>query len=240
MKRRPRISECRTVQDFVRAGVLRAVQPSTSGGYTAYGTGRDFSTTAALTFVGSPGNPLGIAAGTVAARVIPAWAGNDNTGHNIAFCNASVSGYIALTKTTGNAWMCRISDGVAQLASSTSAALAFSANTTHHIVARYAGGAAMSADLNSDGTDAAQGTSANPGPSAATTTLTIGGTTIFTGYIGPVLLSGSRKSDGWVTAIQANSGAAYSSITRLVRDYMAVGDVIVPLIDNSTAYIRVA
>lgn len=39
-RRHPRISECRSVRDFVRAGVLRPVQPATSSSGAIYGAGR--------------------------------------------------------------------------------------------------------------------------------------------------------------------------------------------------------
>jgi hypothetical protein len=79
-----------------------------------------------------------------------------------------------------------------------------------------------SADLNYDGTNLDQAAHAT----AITQPDFIGvgywaGTTRQNTYpTGPVLISPQRKSDAWVAAIQANSGAAYSDPMRLVRDFM--------------------
>jgi hypothetical protein len=57
-------------------------------------------------------------------------------------------------------------------------------------------------------------------------------------YIGPVLISPTRKSDTWTAAIQANSGAAFSDPVRLYREFMAAGDMLLPLVSDSVGYVE--
>lgn len=57
-------------------------------------------------------------------------------------------------------------------------------------------------------------------------------------YIGPVLISAERKSDEWVEAIQQDDGIAFGNLETLWNDFMSDGDMIIPLRENSAAYIK--
>lgn len=112
---------------------------------------------------------------------------------------------------------------------------AFDANSVHRIVGRWGTG---TQDINADGNDGAQGT--YPGLPAAPSTWVIGSTAPPASYIGPGLISPYRKSNAWTAAIQANGGAAYSDLAGLARDFMEIGDLLIPLQDSGTAYLKVA
>lgn len=233
------------MQDFVRAGVLRPVQPTVSSGFTAYdGGGRLFlpaaheSNTAgvasALRFSAANASGFLLAAqGTYACRLVPLYALDDSAHHEIV---RTSDARIWITHYNNNRWVLGINNVTSY---AQSAVLTGAAGVPHFLVGRWVD--ATSLDLNHDGTDVAQVSHATA--AEAYTSFSIGGETATreaTAHIGPFIISPARKTDGWVTAIQANSGAAYSSIPRLVRDFMAVGDYIAPLGYHSTAYTRVA
>lgn len=90
--------------------------------------------------------------------------------------------------------------------------------------------------LNHDGVDQPQ--SVNPVVGLATSNIAVGQAPLG-GYVCPVLISPTRKSDAWVTAIQANSGAAYNDPVRLYREFMSPGDMLIPLQGDSRAYKKV-
>lgn len=122
-----------------------------------------------------------------------------------------------------------------------SGALSFAAGSTHHLVMRSTQGGAGTLDLNHDGTSVTQIEQTKT--LAGGTALAIGnyvGDYQAAGYLGPAIVSPTRKSDSWVTAIQANSGAAYSDPLRLWRDFMSAGDLLIPLQGDSRAYRKVA
>ena len=58
-----------------------------------------------------------------------------------------------------------------------------------------------------------------------------------TGYVGPLVLSPTDKGATWATSISA---AGFSNPADLVKNYMAVGDYIVPLNGSCTTYLKVA
>jgi hypothetical protein len=56
-------------------------------------------------------------------------------------------------------------------------------------------------------------------------------------YIGPVIISPTRKSDAWVTAIQAGSGTTYDNLNTL-WGMMASGDLLLPLDRNGYGWVK--
>lgn len=60
-----------------------------------------------------------------------------------------------------------------------------------------------------------------------------------TGSTRNTIVSPSAKSDSWVTAILANSGAAFNDPMRLWRDFMEPGDVLFPLTEDSVGYQKI-
>lgn len=176
------------------------------------------------------------AAGTVACRVVPQWASTETATFKY-FANAVGVGQYRLYHVSGTAY----SRYYAPTSQNSGTTVAFSANTPSVFVGRWNNGSSGTSDLNVNGTTATQitfdetgasgwgafhvGSSATPDSQAIA-------------EVGPMLVSTSRKSDAWTTAIQADSGAAYSCITRLVRDFTAVGDWVIPLASDGTAYKR--
>jgi len=55
-------------------------------------------------------------------------------------------------------------------------------------------------------------------------------------YIGPLIISPTRKSDAWVSAIRADGGAAFGSLSTLWNTYMEPGDTLFPLNGSSIGY----
>ncbi len=237
-RRRPRISECETPQDFVRAGILRPVQPVTASGYTAYGTGRELRP--------SNGDPasllrimygLGSTAGTIAFRFVPQFAGNDNATQRLFYAYVGAYDRVRFFKDMANKVNCAITDGT-DTVSSLTAAQSWASGTVHYVVGRWTWAATV--DVNLDSTNATQG-DASAVNAQTCDSIYVGHATVpAPTFIGPAIVSPTRKSDAWVTAIQASSGAAYQSVPRLVRDFLAVGDLFLPLVSHSTAYTRVA
>jgi lysophospholipase L1-like esterase len=239
VRRRPR-----TLRDYVRAGQAQAIQPTTSSGWTRYGAGREFL------LAGEPSNTLGVGSllryaagttdwqsGTVALRFVPNWAANDGVIHGL-FCLSATNDTtyrLVLQKTAANVWSLYYNSGGKSVNSPN---LNFAAGTLHRLIGRWS---ATAIDLNYDGTNATQ--------VATGTTLTgfqslmpgayHSGVQQASGYVGPVVVSPTRKSDAWVTAITADSGAAFSDPARLFRDFMSVGDIIMPLGNDSVAYTKV-
>jgi lysophospholipase L1-like esterase len=232
VRRRPR-----TLRDYVRAGQAQCVVPTTATGSAEYGSGRLFKPSSGdwvqpdVRFATSLFSSL--AAGTVAFRVTPLFAGNDSTLHiPFAIRNSADNAFmVCVCKHSANTWRAY---GNASYVGST--AQSFAANSVHNLVARW-DDTANTVDLNYDGTDATQATTAFA--------LDIGtyfhfSQTAPNHYIGPIILSPVRKSAGWVAAIQANSGAAFTDPMRLFRDFCAVGDVLIPFASDSTAFKKVA
>ncbi len=237
MNRRRHNRQPRTVQDFVRAGVLRPVQPVSASGYTAYGTGRELRPTGAeAASLLRVMYGLGSTAGTIAFRFVPQFAGNDNATQRLFYGYVAANDRVRFFKDTANKIQCAITDGT-DTASSLSAAQSWASGTVHYVVGRWTW--AATADVNLDGTNATQGDASAVAAQTCDSIYVGHATTPAPTFVGPVIVSPTRKSDAWVAAIQASSGAAYQSIPRLVRDFVAVGDLLLPLVDNSTAYLRV-
>lgn len=109
--------------------------------------------------------------------------------------------------------------------SASAASQTFGAGSTQCVVGRWSR-TGPTIDLNVNGVDASQVTTAWSADPGAIDILRVGygNGRASNAYEGPLLLSPTRKPDAWVTAIQANSGAAYSDINRLKREFMAPGD----------------
>ena len=58
------------------------------------------------------------------------------------------------------------------------------------------------------------------------------------GQVAMVIVSPVKKSDAWTAAIQANNGAAWSDPVRLFRDFLASGDLLIPLVSGSVGYLK--
>jgi hypothetical protein len=91
-------------------------------------------------------------------------------------------------------------------------------------------------DLSVNGTDATQVAHALGAPTGVGAALGPDGA--YYGYVGPLLVSPTRKSDAWVAAIQADNGAALSNLAQLFSAFMAVGDVLFPWGGDSVGFVK--
>lgn len=181
--------------------------------------------------------------GTFAARFAPLYAGSATLSispplyaiRNSADTSRSATLYFHGTNRTYNA---DLYDGTNNPIKA-SGVQSFAANTLHHAVMRYS---TSWLNLNVDGTDAAA--YANDATLSIGTYMTIGvshGKTISShACMGPCIHSPADKGSSWTTAIQAGDGAAYSDVSRLVNEFMAVNDLLMPFNNGPTAYRKVA
>jgi hypothetical protein len=94
--------------------------------------------------------------------------------------------------------------------------------TPKHVVWRYDG---TTMDMNLSGTTIAQVPHALGPPVGVGTHFKL--SSVLSRQLGTLVLSPTRKPDSWVTAIQANNGAAYDDVARLFFEFMASGDAMV-------------
>lgn len=170
--------------------------------------------------------------GTAAMRYTPLYAGNGTATERVLYLNAGANDRVRIFGTGGRVKN-QIYDGT-DFVEPTIAAVSWAAGTTHVFVARWIW--ASTADISQDGTAATQGDASAVGAQTIDSVNLLHASAPAESYAGPLLISPSRKSDGWTTAIQASSGAAFSSPMRLWRDFMSAGDVIFPLQGDSKGY----
>ena len=185
------------------------------------------------------------AAGTIALRTVPLYAGDDGLDQHrlLVVANAAADNYtLGLRKTSGNVWRFTLMDGTPAPVSS--AAVSFAAGTTHSIVARYN---ATSSNLTTDGTAADQvthgrtlaiGTSFAVHPVAA---YAGGAANYHNGdhYIGPYTFSpydigvtNTATLDAMLTA-----GATALDLFRFFRERSYWNTLVLPLVADSLGYI---
>lgn len=223
---------CRTVQDFVRAGILRPVQPTTAQGYTAYPRAmRDFQLDPASYLIFAPPTGTVPAAGTFAMRTAPNFASDAGamTPYTMSLSlintiGTDASALARLYYTAANAVRMRVNTY------SDVTSLSFSAGSIHYAVGRWdAAGVYMSFD----GTSGSAGGAPTVG--GTVNGLVIGGSGHSSGIanslVGPAIYSPTCKSAAWASALQTGIPLA-----QIVRDYLSVGDFIAPLTGDSTGY----
>ena len=235
--RRRRRESGNDIASLISSGQARAIQPTTQTGTVAYGTGRVFSADTVLIY---PTPAIGNS-GTVAYRCVPSWAGTDvSFRYFVALKSADNSTWQAVSgKGNSRYWQLWINDGSHMPScgsSSTGAELDFAAGSTHSLAMCW-DAAALS--MNYDGVEAT--------PVANTATLLACGpvdlhytvsSSRHTSSLGPVIISAEKKSLAWRTAIQANSGAAYTDPMRLFRDFMRKDDILLPLGGDSLGLVK--
>lgn len=179
------------------------------------------------------------ASGTVFLRFVPLWAGNNGVLHEILSIRDSgdTADAVRIYKDTDNKVKLRLAGAGAKTIDS--AAQSFAANSSHVLVARWKNGdeAGPVLDLNLDGTTVAQVVN-DQTITVGKIVLGRGATNVGTSYLGPCGFAPSYKSDAWVTAIQANSGAAYSDLRALYRRFMSAGDLLLPLSQDGRGYLK--
>ena len=173
---------------------------------------------------------LGNTAWTVAGRYSGRWAHNDSLAHNLLTLYAGADARATIYKHTDNKLYASVNDGT-DTAASASAAQTLAADTVNTFVARATWGATV--DLSINGVPSTQGDASLVGAQNIDSLVIDGGPS---GSIGPLILSPTNKGANWQAAVEA---AGFSDLFRLVRDYMAVGDYIVPFGMSSTAYRKV-
>lgn len=155
-------------------------------------------------------------AGTIAARVVPLFSNSvAQVGRIVYAQSAADQQRVFCYINSGTAYM-----GVQDAGGATSANLSgrtWAADSQNHLVGRWS---ASTIDLNFNGVAATQAAHARV-PDATKVTFANSGSAV---YVGPIVYSAARKSDAWVTAIQANDGAAYSNLARLKTEFMEPGD----------------
>ena len=234
-RRHPRLSECKTMNDFVRGGFAQAELPTAHVGAVSYGTGLYLPLNAQIDYgqvIAAQATP----AYTIATRVVCPWAAADNVGHGIlAGISAAGMPSILLAKSTTNKWAA-ITGSASQIAS---AVLDFAAGTTHHIVIRVTSEAA--GNMNHDGTDVVETTCI-----AMTDAVSweFGQWPVNNRdgncYVGPAIIAAGDKGQDWTDAIQADNGEVYSHPDALLRDFMVPGDFLFPFAGNTVALRKVA
>lgn len=183
------------------------------------------STRAASALIATTGLPAAMhTAGTIAMKVSPTLAAANGIAHDFITLHQAAAAFICLSKDTANKFSLTCCGTTAN--SVLSAAQSYAANSAHVLVGRWTQGGAGTMDLNYDGTNAAQAAQAKTlvQPTAAYFGTLNDGSLASMAYEGPILISPTRKPDAWVTAIQASSGAAYSDIAGLKKNFMAPGD----------------
>lgn len=172
---------------------------------------------------------LGAVGWTVAGRYSGIWAHNDSAAHNLLTLYAASDARATVYKHTDNKLYASVTDGT-DTVTSASAASTLAANTVNTFVASATW--ASTVDISINGVASAQG------DASAVAAQTIDSIALGASYdyVGPLILSPTNKGAAWQAAIQANSGAAYSSPMRLWRDFMSAGDVIFPLRGDSKGY----
>ena len=174
---------------------------------------------------------LGNTAWTVVGRYSGLWAHNDSLAHNLLTLRSGADARATIYKHTDNKLYASVNDGT-DTASSASAAQTLAADTVNTFVARGTWGSTVNLSIN--GVPSTQG-DASAVEAQNIDNLVIPGTAM--GSIGPLVLSPTDKGANWQAAVEA---AGFSDLMRLVRDYMAVGDYIVPFGYSSTAYMKEA
>jgi hypothetical protein len=171
--------------------------------------------------------------GTAAARVVPLYAGNDGAMHRVL---GGGTNYFIFRKRSNNKWAF---EGTAAVDWIESAAVSFAAGTVHTLAARWVQGVSM--DLNHDGTDDTQYTGAFS--FVAQDVVNIGGSYgDCSAYVNVCLFSAVPAPQAYVTAVQANSGAAFNDdlqMIALARQYGLCPFLYVPLRGDSRAYLAV-
>jgi hypothetical protein len=173
---------------------------------------------------------LGNTAWTVAGRYSGLWAHNDSLAHNLLTLRSGADARATVYKHTDNKLYASVNDGT-DTASSASAAQTLAADTVNTFVARGTWGSTVNLSIN--GVPSTQGNASLVGAQNIDSLVIDGGPS---GSIGPLILSPTNKGANWQAAVEA---AGFSDPLRLVRDYMAVGDYIVPFGYSSTAYRKV-
>lgn len=183
--------------------------------------------------------------GTFAARVVPLFPGTDDTVRSIVglkwVSGPEMRRFGIQHGDTGSYhgfWTGDYGGGISGWPKA-GAADASAIGTVHTIVSRKS---STFLDINIDGVDAsAVATTEHTGTAPLLVVGGNGDTILYESscaYIGPVLISPQRKSDEWVAAIQADSGAAFDDINLLMDTYMEVGDMLLPLTSNGNALVK--
>lgn len=201
------------------------------------------STRTASSLVFTTGLPAGLhTAQTVAMRMVPLWnSATTGTPYRTMFTTYDGSAELVMLRKNSSVnsfWSYLVAD--ASSSSVNSGALSYNVGDTHTFVTRTVPGAGGTLDLNRNGTDYAQAATALVASPA--TSLIVGaredGTDPADAYIGPAIISPARKSDAWVAAIQASSGAAFGNLNILWSQYMVKGDLLLPLNSNGYGYVK--
>jgi hypothetical protein len=197
------------------------------------------STRTASSLIDAAGAYVADAAGTIALRFVPLWAGNDGALHELLSIRdaGDTADAVRIYKDTDNKVKLRLAGAGTKTIDS--AAQSFAIGSSHVLVARWNNGDETGPvlNLNLDGTDVAE--------VANDQTITVGkivvgagATNVGASYEGPELFAPTYKADAWVTAIQASSGAAYNNLHVLWNTYCASGDLLLPLKENGYGWVK--
>lgn len=173
---------------------------------------------------------LGNTAWTVAGRYSGLWPHDDALLHNLLTLRSGEDNRATIYKHTDNKLYASVNDGV-DTAVSASAAQTLAPDTVNTFVARATWGSTV--DLSINGVPSTQGDASLVGAQTIDSLVIGGGPS---GSIGPLIISSTNKGANWQAAVEATG---LNDPFRLVRDYMAVGDYIVPFGYSSTAYRKV-
>jgi hypothetical protein len=182
------------------------------------------------------GFPVGISkyCGTIAAKEIPLYSSSQSSVQIPISTTTSLMARFLTSTTTGNKTV-RFYDGAWKTASVTG--LSWNIGSSLIQIARWSSG---NLDLNVNGTNSSQ-VIYIPSAMQDFTALcfnALGGIYDTSSYIGSTIISPKRKSDYWVEAIQASSGAAFNDPYTLWRDFMEPGDLLIPMNGNGISYLK--
>lgn len=179
--------------------------------------------------------------GTIAARITPIFALNDNIQHVLSKLRTSGdSSRVTISKGSGNTWGITFTDGTDSV-SIDSAGVTGGLGVANSLVGRWDANATL--DLMWGGSAAGQVACANT-DAVATTKLWINPdgdiATPMHAYLGPIIMSRTRKPDAWVTAVDAYLRGSSISIDYIKKTFMAPGDILFTgrQSDGSNIYVK--